>query len=214
MLHHNGKYSSKPIKIQEGFTLLEVMIAGFLFSIIIALVAGFAVFYFRNYSFSFEEQQQVGQISQTLTQMIREIRRARQGEDGSWPLVQTDNTTLVFYADTTGDGKADRIRYYVDGTSLKKGVIIPSGSPLTYVSGNEVVSTVLDNINATSSAIFTYYNGNYPGDQVNNPLIASQRILNTQYITIALTMNISNNFAAGPYTMTGGAEIRSLKNNL
>lgn len=201
-------------ELEKGFTLLELMVSGFLFSVIVALVAGFAVYYFKNYSFSFEEQQQVGQVSQVLTQMMREIRRARNAEDGGWPLVQTDDTTLVFYADTTGDGKTDRVRYYMNGTDLMKGVISPTGNPLTYDSANEKLLTLLNNVNATSSAIFRYYNGDYPSDQINNPLTPANRILNTRYITVTLTIDVSKNFSASAYTQTSGTEIRSLKSNL
>lgn len=199
---------------QSGFTLLELMVSGFLFSVIVALVAGFSVYYFKNYSFSFEEQQQVGQVEQAETQMVREIRRIRNGENGSWPLVQTDDSTFIFYSDVTGDGLADKVRYYMSGTNLQRGVIQPTAVPVTYPPANEKVTTLISNIDATSSAIFRYYDGNYPSDQINNPLVAAQRILNTRYVTVTLKMNVSQNFAAQPYTMTSGADIRSLKTNL
>jgi type II secretory pathway pseudopilin PulG len=205
--------TEKNLSSNTGFTLLELIIAGFLFSVIVALVAGFSVYYFKNYSFSFEEQQQVGQVGQAVTQIVREIRRARNGDNGSWPLIQTDDTTFIFYADVTSDGRADRIRYFMNGTTLQRGVIQPTAVPVTYPSVNETITTLATNI-STSSALFKYYNGDYPADQINNPLAANQRILNTRYVTVTLKMDVSQNFAADAYTMTGGADIRSMKTNL
>lgn len=201
-------------KKQEGFTLLELIISMFLFSAIVALVAGFSVYFFNNYSLSYEEQQQVGQAQVALTQMIREIRKAQTGDDGSWPLIQTDDTTFIFYADVNGDGRADRIHYFLNGTDLNRGVIHPTAAPVTYPSGTETVTTIASNVDATNSAIFKYYNGNWPTDQINNPLAAAQRILNTRYVAVNLKINITQNFSAQEFSIDGGVSIRSMKTNL
>jgi len=197
-----------------GFTLLEVIIAAFLFSTIVALVAGFSAYFFKNYSFSVEEGQQVDLAKTGITEMIREIRKAQIGADGAWPLIQTDDNTLIFYADTNGDGNTDKIRYFLNGTNLNRGVTAPTLPPVTYPSQNEVVATLASNVVSTGSAIFKYYNGNWPADTVNNPLIASQRILNTRFIEVNLTISQSTNFGAAPFQISSGVAIRSMKDNL
>lgn len=200
--------------MKKGFTLLEVIIAVFLFSGIVAVVALFGVYYFKNYSFSYEEQQVIGQAQGGLTQMIREIRKAQNGDDGSWPLVQTDDTTFIFFADISGDGRADRIRYFLNGTDLKRGVIQPTTVPVSYPLANETFTTIANYVSATNSAIFQYYNGNWPADIVNNPLPASQRILNTRFVKINLTIDPSKNFSSQPFTLSSGVTVRSMKTNL
>lgn len=198
----------------RGFTFLEVIISVFLFSVIVALVAGFSLYYFRNYSFTFEEQQQVGQAQTALTQMIREIRKARPGDNGSWPLVQTDDSTFIFYSDVNGDNRTDRIRYFVSGTELRRGVIQPTAVPVTYPAANEIVTTLMSSVEATASPIFTYYNGSWPADTANNPLSAAQRILHTRYVKIAVRLNATPNFAANGFELSSGVTIRSMKTNL
>lgn len=200
--------------MKKGFTLLEVMIASFLFSSIVAFVAIFGVYYFKNYAFSYEEQQVIGQAQGALTQMVREIRKARNGDNGSWPLVQTDNTTFIFYADVTNDGRTDRVRYFLSGTDLKRGVIEPSAVPVTYPTNTEQITTIASYVDATNSAIFQYYNGDWPADTVNNPLVSSQRILNTRFVEVTLKINPSQNFAAQPFSLSTGVTIRSMKTNL
>lgn len=200
--------------MKRGFTLLELVIALFLFSTIVALVAMFFVYFFKDYSFSFEEQQEIGQAQQILTQMIREIRKAQIGDNGAWPLITTDNNALTFYADVDGDLRAEQIRYFVDGTNLKRGVIKSTGSPLSYPPQSEVQATLVSSINTTASGIFAYYNGNWPSDQVNNPLVPSQRILNTRYILVTIMIDVAKNFSAAPFQIQSGVTIRSMKDNL
>jgi prepilin-type N-terminal cleavage/methylation domain-containing protein len=201
-------------KYKQGFTLLELIIALFLFGAIVALVAGFGVYFFKNYAFSFEEQQEIGQAQTALTQMIREIRKIQTADNGSWPLVQTDNNSFIFYADVNSDGKADRVRYFLNGKDLQRGVIPPTEVPVTYPLQNELVQTIATNITATPSAIFAYYNENWPSDLVNNPLIASQRIFNTRFVQVTINVDTIPNFSAGAFSLTSGTSIRSMKTNL
>lgn len=199
---------------RNGFTLLEVIIAVFLFSAIVALVAGFAVYFFRNYSFSFEEQQVVSESQSALTQMIREIRRARLGDDGSWPIIEAEDTAFMFYSDVNADGRTDRVRYFLQDNELRRGVIEPTAVPVTYMVANEVVTTVMTNVEATATPLFRYYNGDWPADTVNNPLLPATRILNTRFVKVHVRLNPTPNFAANGFELTSGVTIRSMKDNL
>jgi len=202
------------MKHARGFTILEVVIALFLFTSIIGTVTIFFVYYLRNYSFSFEENQLVNISQSGMTQMIRQIREARNGENGAWPIVDASDTSLTFYSDVSNDGRTDRVRYFVDGTDLKRGVVEPTVPPVTYPLATENITTIATNLNLGSAAIFTYYNGNWPTDTLNNPLAQSSRQLNTRYVTIYLKIDIQTNFGAEPYELTSGVQIRSMKDNL
>lgn len=199
---------------KSGFTLIELLVAIALFVFIAAGVAGFAVYYFQSYSFSFEENQSIGLAQTGMTKMIREIREARSGEDGAWPLVQTEDNSLTFYSDVTNDGRTDRIRYFLEATDLKRGIIEPTAVPVTYPPENEIITVVTSYLANDTSPIFTYFNGNYPADLINNPLVNPSRILNTRYISIYLRINPTQNFSAQPFELTSGVQIRSLKDNL
>lgn len=198
----------------RGFTLLELILATFIFGLIAAGVAGFAVYYFQNYAFSFEQQQAIGGAQTSLTAMIREIREARMGDNGAWPLVQTDDNAFIFYSDVTNDGRSDRVRYFLDGNELKKGVIEPTQVPVSYPPANEQVRAVAANLDNGGLPIFTYYNGSWPGDTLNNPLVPNSRLLNTRYVSVYLRLNVSPNVGSGPFELTSGVQIRSLKDNL
>jgi type II secretory pathway component PulJ len=201
-------------KYNSGFTLVEIITATFMFAVIAGGVAVFGAYYFKNYSFSFEETQSVNMAQQALTTMIREIREARSADDGAWPLNQTDDNTLIFYSDVTNDGRTDRVRYFIENHELKKGVIEPTQVPVTYPIAQETIKTIAYFVDNNGAPLFTYYNGNWPTSSVNNPLPISSRVLNTRFVQIYLRINITQDASAQPYELTSGVQIRSLKNNL
>ncbi len=198
----------------RGFTLLEFILAIFLFSSIVGFVSFFFISYLQTYSFSFEHQRIINEAQGGMTQMIREIRKIRNGDNGSWPIIQADDFSFAFYADVTNDGRTDRVRYFLDGTELKRGVIEPTAVPVSYPLQNETITTIARFVHATSSAIFRYYNGDWPGDTINNPLSPSQRVLNTRFVEVTLTIYPPSQSVTKPFTLSSGVTIRSMKTNL
>ncbi len=199
---------------QNGFTLVEVMLAGFISAVVIIGAALFFVYFLKNNSFSFEENQEISLSQYGMTILVKEIREARSGDDGAWPLLQTDDNQLILFSDVTNDGRTDKVRYFLDGTDLKRGVIEPTAVPVTYPSQNEQINIIASHVDNAGQSIFTYYNGNWPSDTINNPLSLTNRLLNTRYIKIYLRINITPDAYANPFELTSGVQIRSLKNNL
>ena len=202
------------MKQSFGFTLVEVMVAMFVFSVITGGVAVFSAYYFKNYSFSFEENQSVSIAQTGITSMIRAIREARSGDDGSWPIVDAQDNTFTFYSDVTNDGRPDKVRYFLNSTALQRGVIEPTSVPVSYPPASEKITTVATSIDTSAGSLFKYYNGDWPADQIHNPLTLSDRLLQTRYVTVYLRINISPNFASQPFEITSGVTIRSMKTNL
>jgi len=204
------------MKRQFGFTILEFIIATFIFAVVAAGAAIFATYYFQSYSLSFDEHQAVNQAQLGLTTMIREIREARTGDDGAWPIAQADDNQFIFYSDVTNDGRSDRVRYYLSGTNLQKGIIEPTQVPVSYPPENEKNSTIASGVDISLGPLFIYYNGSWPSDTINNPLPANQRQLSTRFVTINLRINIASGSASRiqPFQLTSGVQIRSLKDNL
>ena len=198
----------------RGFTILELIIALFIFTSVVVAAAAISVYYFRDSSFSFEEYRALSQAQTTVTTIAREIREARLGDNGAWPLVAADDTSFTFYSDVTGDGKTDRVRYFLSGTNLVKGIIEPTAVPVTYPPGTEVTRTVTENVDVGASRIFTYYNGDWPDDQVNNPIAPANRLLNTRLVKLYVRINVNPGTGSAPYEMTTSVAIRTLKDNL
>jgi prepilin-type N-terminal cleavage/methylation domain-containing protein len=207
-------FHKKYLLASRGFTLVEVMVAMFIFSVITGGVAIFSAYYFKNYSFSFEENQSISIAQTSMTSLIREIREARSGDDGSWPIVYAQDNSFSFYSDVTNDGRPDKVRYFLNGTTLQRGVIEPTAVPVSYPVGSEKITTVATAVDTSAGPLFRYYNGDWPADQIHNPLTQADRLLQTRYITVYLRINISPNFASLPFEITSGVTIRSMKTNL
>lgn len=208
------KYNQMAYKHKSGFTLIELLLAGSMFVFIVAGLATFVVYYLNNYAFSFDKAVALNQAQGGTNLLVREIREARTAETGAWPLVQVDDNTLIFYSDVTNDGRVDQVRYFLDGTQLKKGVIEPTQSPVLYPLENEKITLVASFINNSSTPIFTYFNGDWPADQINNPLPTGSRLLNTRYIKVYLNINFNPEGKNQPIELITGVQIRSLKDNL
>jgi len=204
----------------SGFTLIEVVVSIGIFIVIMAAVALFEsnIFsYQRNASNSMATVQDAQVILKTLS---KEIRMASQASDGSYALQIVATDTLQFFADTNSDGLKERIRYSFVGNNLYRASMTPIGSPLAY-SGTESTSTVLtDVVNASSTPVFSYFNGTYAGTTTG---VLSQPVSpnDVRLIQINLTLNAgasvgntSQQNMSAIRTYTADVTLRNLKDNL
>ncbi len=149
----------------EGFTLIELIIS-FTILVIIVTIAGL---FFNNvlnlnalFGGGLETSSEVESASQI---MATEIRSTAPSNIGSYAIDTASSSVLIFYSDIDEDGLFERIRYFVDGVILKKGVIKPTGNPLTYNPVNEVITEQIHNLVPAASSTFSYYDSNYTGSE-------------------------------------------------
>jgi hypothetical protein len=133
--------------------------------------------------------------------------------NGAYPLAVTEDNQLIFYADVNGDEQVERRRYYVENDILKKGIVEPSGNPPDYVLDSEKTAIVVEHIDLSKLPLFTYYNGNWPGDAPNNPLSYWERPLETRLIKITIPLVISDANGEHLYQAESMVQVRNLKNN-
>ncbi|MDO8495629.1 MAG: prepilin-type N-terminal cleavage/methylation domain-containing protein [bacterium] len=143
--------------LSSGFTLLEILIAmSFLFMILFVItsfgldIANFGGFLGDNLS---TEQE----LQQTFKVIKTELRSMGPANNGGYPIESATATSFIFYSDIDGDGLFERVRYYLEGSILKKGIITPTGSPWVYLSANEKTREVVHYIIPNPPPIFSYY---------------------------------------------------------
>lgn len=209
-MYRNIKISNQTF----GYTLVEIMVVMFILGIILAIFSAFAVFYLNSYSFSFEENQSIGTAQYNTNLMVREIREARISEQGGWPIIEALDNSFSFYADVNDDGRTDHVRYFLENTDLKRGVIEPTVFPISYPVENEEIKTIAERVDNEGLPVFTYYNGDWPQDQINNPLPQGSRLLATRFVSVTLRINVDPDHGSEPVELTSGVQIRSLKDNL
>jgi type II secretory pathway pseudopilin PulG len=194
----------------SGFTLIEIIIFIGLAAGILIVLAGF-VNNISSFSVYFQSSLSAeADIQQTLNTITPEMRAMAQSNLGNYPIEAASATTLIFYSDIDHDGLAERVRYFVNGLTLQKGVIKPTGQPLQYVTGNEVINNVVRNI-VSGSTVFSYFSDSYTGTE--NPMSLPIDIQRVRIIKITLSVDENVNVDPGPITLSAQVTPRNLRSN-
>lgn len=197
----------------KGFTLAETMVAVAIFALLELGVTAVISAMYQNYNQQSVSLNNVDMARKITFNFAGEIRNAAYGNDGSYSLNQAGDSQIIFYsnADLTS-GVVNRIRYYLSNGTLYKGVIRPSGSPLTYNPADEAVKVVETNLANNGTPVFYYYDGDYSGNQ--NPLSQPVNVTQVKFVKINLMISDQIGKVATTSVISAGAAIRNLKTNL
>ena len=146
-----------------------------------------------------------------LQDFVSEVRAAEQSSTGAYSLEVTAAQQLVFYSDIDGDGNRERVRYFLTGTTLQKGVLKPTGTPPVYVAGNEKITDVVHYVTNGATPIFTYYDQSYIGS--GSPLADPVNVTQVRMVGLELNLQPSNSGASAPVVIETKTQIRNLKSN-
>jgi len=199
-------------KKYSGMTLIEMLVAIAIFSIV---MTGFSMLFIRSWrmnAYVIEMGQSSFAVSQGVNTMVAYLRKARQADDGSYPIKSVANNDLVVFSDYDKDGLTERLHLYLQNGQLKMGVTEPTnGIPKTYPTADQQTKILADRIvNAANEPIFYYYNKNYPGDVTHNPVTLPVDISTIRLIKVFLKMNIDPNRAPDNIETQSFVELRNL----
>jgi len=100
-------------KFLTGFTLIETIVTISIFSLLMGLIIELVLTLYQIKSFSWEESMAVNEARRGIETMIEEIREARPGENGAYPIELARDKEFIFYSDINNDGKTERVRYFL-----------------------------------------------------------------------------------------------------
>lgn len=192
-------------QLKSGFTLIEVTVATSVMIFIGLAVAGLQYIMTQNQVEIFNTSTNIEEANRSLETLARELRTARASEQGSYLLASMSAQEIIFYSDIDYDGKSERVRYFKDGVMFKKGVIEPTGNPVTYPSNTEKVKIITEFLRNDTIPVFTYFNGNK--QTTTNPSLV-------RLVQIYVRLNQRENNAQSDYVLQTDAHIRTLKDNL
>jgi hypothetical protein len=201
-------------KRQKGISFIEMIITISIFTMAMIAVSTFIISIYRVYNYNIEQVSAINEARRGIETMIKEIREAKTADDGSYPLVKAGDSEFIFYSDVDRNGLIERVRYFLDGTDFKKGIVDPSGDPPQYILTNETISVLSRYVRNASTPVFTYYNGDWPVDTVNNPLPTLTRLMETKLMHVYLKINVDPNRPPIDFELESDTQIRNLKNNL
>jgi prepilin-type N-terminal cleavage/methylation domain-containing protein len=103
--------------MNKGFTLIETLVTIFVLSTLIGIVAGLITMAYRSQGYSLQQSIAIDEARKGIKIMAKEIREARPGDDGSYPIEKAEDKEFIFYSDVDKDGDTERIRYFLGSVS-------------------------------------------------------------------------------------------------
>lgn len=197
---------------QSGFSVAEIVITIFILTIVGAAIVNFQLDIFSLNKISGNNLINQEDARRALKTMTAEIRSMSPSNTGAYALAQVATSSLTFYTNTDSDVLKEKVRYFLSGTTLKKGVTKPSGNPLIYNTSDETFIELVHNVTNATTSIFTYYNTNYDG--TSEALV--QPIDPYAVRLIKINISIDDNPLKSPLSlyMTTQVSIRNAKDNL
>lgn len=200
-------------KQYSGFTLIEILIAMSIFTVItyamIVLVSNILVSTGKQTGL-IADSDQARKLAFTI---VGELRNAEIASTGSYSLETAAPQTLTFYANIDGGSDIERLRYFVANNTMYKGVIKYNGS--SYPSSSEKIVEVQRNLINSTSTFFSYYDGDYTGSSTQASLAQPVNVTSVKMVKISLPIvkkaGVVNNSS---FTITASGAIRNLKTNL
>ena len=166
----------------RGFTLIELMIALVISSIV---VAG-TFYYFTTQEKAFIVQEQITEMQQNarggMDFIARELRMIGYGVTSGAIITEADSNAITFLGDIDGDGTPETIRYALDTTDLQLTREVDSGGAVE----------VAENITSTG-VVFQYFDNNDNDLSTSDPLpLDATNRTNIRRINASVTARTDN----------------------
>ena len=195
-------------------TLVEVLVA---ISIMLIAMEGFTLLFLKSWDtnkFILEEGMASAAASRATSKIVSQLRSIRQADNGDYPIESADDFDFKVYVDIDKDGVTERVHYFLDQAAdqLKVGVTNPvAGTPVSYPAADDTVSILANYVvNEAVNPVFYYYNQNYPGDAVNNPINTPAAIDQIRLVRVHLYVNINPVHAPDNINIESFVDLRNL----
>lgn len=97
----------------KSFTLIETIVAILIFTLSLAAVFGIIPKLYQTQSYTWQQSIAIDEARRGIETMVKEIRGAKEGEDGSYPIEMAGDKEFIFYSDIDRDGVTERVRYFL-----------------------------------------------------------------------------------------------------
>lgn len=192
----------------RGFTLAETLVVIAIVGTVGVTLSTVIIQGYRGNAYVFEAASSVDSARRGLFTALQNLREATYGQDGAYPVATAGTSTVTFFADVDQDGPVERVRVYLSGSTLYRGVTNSAGNPPSYTGQPETVQTVVAYVrNGTSTPLFTYYNAS--GSVLASPVDVSD----IAFVTMDIRTDLNPTRAPNVYQLTGSATLRNLRDN-
>jgi len=193
----------------SGFTLIELMVALSIFIALTIISGNFVINGMQLRRKAYARISATEEAQRVIRKMMREIRNSTQSDRGDYNLDIVIPQEFSFYSNIDDDIQVEKVRYFLDGANLMRGVINPEGEPLEYLEENESISLVAHYINNAGGAIFFYFDGD--NNIIENP---TENVSSIRLIRTSFSINPNFSLSDQDFVLTSDIQIRNLKDNL
>jgi len=197
---------------KQGMTMMETTVVLGILAIVSVAVTWIVIHSIRVNDIVWEQLITQSESRKVIHEMVNELRKAEVSSIGSYAIVQASPDGIMFYANIDETSARERLHYWVDGTTFKRGILYASGNPLSY-SGVENVTEIAHNIYnaATANPVFLYYDENYSGSET--ALDQPVEIADIRAIRIQLDLERDPDKSPVPLHVESMVSIRNIKTN-
>ena len=108
----------------RSFTLIETLVVITVFAVVTGALFGFIFWAYETQGFAWQQAIAIDEARKGIETMVKEIREAKEGKDGFYPIELASDKEFIFYSDIDKDGQTERVRYFLgsagSGSQTKK----------------------------------------------------------------------------------------------
>jgi len=196
---------------QLGFSLVETIVVVALFTVVSLAIMESIITFYRVNGYTIAQSAQVDTARRGMEQLVRDLREMTFADDGTFPLVVTEEYRIGFFSDIDRDNSVEYIEYQLSTTTmLEKRIYNATGSPPVYHAtgtpdATYTVSEYVQN-NLQAIPVFVYYDVN------GNPATATTTVTDIRYVELSIIVNIDPVRDPGEFMLRSSASLRNLKN--
>lgn len=191
----------------RGISLLEVIIAITISTLVTMLLGELVIQGYRSYRITADQTTQVATARRTQGTIIKELREAIVSDRGDYPILKAETNRLEFYSDIDRDTARERIRYWRDNNLLQRGITEPTSTPPRYDDRDEVVRTIGQYL-VDTTPLFRYYRND--GTEITPPL----DVTTVATIGIHFTIDVAPGALPRGTTVDTLVQLRNIQVNL
>ena len=199
-------------KNSAGFTLIELLVAMGIF-VMIAMAASWLIIHgFRYNAIIWEQLQRQNDGRRVVQNVVDALRKAEESSVGGYAIATAEDYNLIFYANIDDDSMRERIHFWLDDATIKRGILKPSGNPISYSGVEDVVEIAHYVVNIEENdPLFLYYDESYSGTEAS--LEQPVDIPDIRVIRVQLELEKDPTETPEPLHIESMVQVRNLKSN-
>ncbi len=169
----------------RGMTLIEMLVSIMVFVLAMTSIIATVRSFYRTNTYAVDQTSAVSSAQRGVESMVKAFREAAYSSNGAYPILTIGAHDVTLYADVDTDPFVERVRYFIQGTSLLRELTDPAGDPLVY-GASQVSSVVSETVRNIEQGVTTFKYYDESGDEITN----YAEIAEVRFIEMNVVVNV------------------------